>query len=94
MSKQETVEVVINIPKPVMDFFEAYWQFVGYGDQTAKEYLTELLSKDAQSVIADAVMNPASDLEALIEKYGLKPYMESMDLAQWKPRIEKKGDEK
>lgn len=85
MSKEQFVELTIQIPKPVMDFFEAYWKFVGYTDETAKEYLTEHTSRNLPSLIYDMVFsNITDDSEQIIERHGLEPYRQLMGFPKHK----------
>jgi hypothetical protein len=72
----EFEELKIKVPKPIMDFLRAYWQFVGYTDQTAEQWLAERLGEqEAGVIIADTVFNAITDdAEAIIDKYGLEPY--------------------
>jgi len=86
MSKQETVELTFKIPKPIMDFFEAYWRFQGWKDQTAKEYLIEHTSDNIPSLIYDVVFSRTemSEIDEVLENHGLEQYKELMGLPKRK----------
>ena len=81
MSKEETVEITVQIPKPLMNTLEAFWQFIGYTDQTAKEYLAERVARDCSSLIGDILFNEMIDFaDDIIENYKLEPFRKYMDV--------------
>lgn len=75
--KEEFVELTVRIPRSIMDYFRAYWKFVGFDSETPEEYLVNHANKNLPSFIADTSMLP-EDVEAIIETYGLEPYRKLM----------------
>ena len=77
--KVEYVELTVKVPKPVMDLFEAYWRFVGWTDQTAKEYLEQHSSHNFPELVFDLVFERIiDDAGQFIETYGLEAYKDQM----------------
>jgi len=67
--------------KPIFDFFEAYFNFVGSPDYNAEKFLREDCEDRIKSLTEDFIGETCDNLfwdgrEGVIKKYGLKPFID------------------
>lgn len=81
MSKVEYVEIVVKVPKGIMQLFEDYLKFVGSKEYDGTKFLTECCEERIRSYteefIGEACGNMFYDgIQEAIEKYGLKEHID------------------
>jgi len=66
------VEVTLRLPKPVVEFYEAYAHFA---KEEVSDMLTEIIVKDVAHILDDF---PAiCELKGFVKRYGLEQYVSS-----------------
>lgn len=74
------MEITVKIPKPIIDFFTAFLNFVGSEEYTAEKYLTEDCEDHIKSHVEEFIAQACNfdfydGREEAINKYGLKPFI-------------------
>lgn len=84
MSKQETVkygEIKVKVPKPIIDFFNAYMNFIGSPDYDAEKYLSEVCEDHIKCHTEEFIEQSCrldfyEGAKEVVNKYGLKPFID------------------